>query len=117
MTPAGHQTTLDVDDTLDELSAIRDELARQELKQTTNAKKAPRGFDPAALFLLDLSYDQLYEPTTAAVDADPDYRCKGCGDVVARSKRKQHHESHRRTRDARSAPAPRVDQPTLQEEQ
>lgn len=113
MTRAG-QTALDVDD-LDELSAIRDELARQEQQQTSNAKRAPRGFDPAALFLLDLSYDQLYEPTTAAPDLERGHRCKGCGDVVARSKRKQHHESHRRTRDARTAPPPRVEQPTLED--
>lgn len=103
------------DDTHDELSAIRAELARQDAAAAANARRAPRGFDPAALFLLDLSFDQLFEPTTARPGATPDHRCKGCGDTVTASKRQQHHKSHRQTRDARSAPAPRVDQPTLED--
>jgi hypothetical protein len=56
-------------------------------------------FDPAAAFLLDLSWDQLFEPASAAV-TNTDYRCKGCREIVKLGRRERHHHQHVRERQA-----------------
>jgi hypothetical protein len=59
------------------------------------------GFDKACLFLLDLRYDNLFEPWLSANPAwhDSDgwwWRCKGCGRMVKRTGRESHHAWHKR---------------------
>lgn len=55
-------------------------------------------FDPAALFLLDMNWVNLFEPTSAAPGAIPRYRCKGCGAEVTQAEREKHHRGHKRAR-------------------
>lgn len=53
-------------------------------------------FDPAADFLLDLAWPNLYEPVHAAIEAGHDrYRCKGCRAVVTPGQREWHWVDHR----------------------
>ena len=53
-----------------------------------------KGFDPAAEFLLDLAWPNLFDPTPY----DDMLRCRGCDDLVGRWKAAGHHEDHRRQR-------------------
>lgn len=52
------------------------------------------GFDPAAEFLLDWEWPNLFDPTADTIE----YRCKGCGEIVLSWERVQHHSHHRRQR-------------------
>lgn len=52
------------------------------------------GFDPAAEFLLDWQWPNLFEPASAADLLD--WRCKGCGEIVPSWEREKHHAAHRR---------------------
>lgn len=59
------------------------------------------GFDKACLFLLDLRFDNLFEPwigtTPGWIDSDGWWwRCKGCGRMVKRTGRESHHAWHKR---------------------
>ncbi len=56
--------------------------ARKRLRRIT--------FDPAALFLLDRSYENLFEATSRSWES----RCKGCGATVPGSKLQAHHGAH-----------------------
>jgi hypothetical protein len=57
--------------------------------------------DPAAEFLLDLAWDNLFERVSSAPAGEyGDWRCKGCQDVVPASKRERHHAAHIRQREA-----------------
>ena len=53
------------------------------------------GFDPAAVFLLDMGFENLFE---RAGDGFIDHRCVGCGEIVRSWERLQHHAGHRRER-------------------
>ena len=55
-------------------------------------------FDQAAVFLLDLRYDNLFEATRLADSMARDwyFRCKGCDVIVTRPKMKDHHSNHKR---------------------
>lgn len=62
--------------------------------------EAVTGIDPAAEFLLDLAWDNLFERTSAAPGEQyGEYRCKGCGDIVPANKRERHHAAHIRARE------------------
>lgn len=47
--------------------------------------------DPAALFLLDLRYENLYNPTPA----ESVFTCKCCRETLYRWEREDHHRLHR----------------------
>lgn len=64
-------------------------------KQTHTVK----GFDPAALFLLDLGFDQLFELADSSPGAVGPYRCKGCGKLVKQGERQKHHGRHKANRE------------------
>ena len=53
-------------------------------------------FDPAATFLLDLDWSNLYELADARPGALPVDRCKGCGELLQISGRAKHHRRHRK---------------------
>lgn len=56
--------------------------------------------DPAAEFLLDLHWSNLFERVSAAPGGDVGFqRCKGCGEVVPASKMERHHAAHIHTRE------------------
>lgn len=50
------------------------------------------GFNPAALFLLSLQPDCLFEP--ASLNSDWKFRCKGCTEIITRPNRLDHFKSH-----------------------
>ncbi len=52
-------------------------------------------FDPAALFLLDIGYLNLFEPTETTVH----YTCKGCRERVPVEGRRKHYDQHKRDRE------------------
>ncbi len=80
----------DIDgETVDEL---QDTL---ELLGPTGPQPVVNGFDTAALFLLNLGYENLFEALRNEDYPDDWFRCKGCGDRVHRGSRKQHHARHR----------------------
>lgn len=57
------------------------------------------GFDKAALFLLDLQFENLFEPWITKLREDSDgwwWRCKGCRRQVKRTGRKSHYDWHKR---------------------
>ena len=55
-------------------------------------------FDQAAVFLLDLRYDNLFEATRLPDKMARDwyFRCKGCDMIVTRPTMKDHHSKHKR---------------------
>lgn len=56
--------------------------------------------DPAAEFLLDLHWTNLFERVSAAPGGEVgSQRCKGCGEVVPASKMERHHAAHLRQRE------------------
>lgn len=70
------------------------------MTETQQDDGTAHGFDPAADFLLDLSFDQLFEPASAAAGVMGEYRCKGCRLVVKGSDRKKHYARHLKNRTA-----------------
>lgn len=52
--------------------------------------------DPAAEFLLDLSWPNMFDPTPL----DHELRCIGCGALVKRWRAEQHFKQHVHRRDA-----------------
>ncbi len=62
---------------------------------------SPRSFDPAAEFLLDLAWPNLFEAAKASEREPQTYRCKGCGEQLMRPEREKHHRHHRRAEHAR----------------
>lgn len=64
-----------------------------ERKERSTQARAPRGFDPAALFLLDMRFDNLFDPRPGS---DWIFTCRGCGDEVKRPDRETHHAKHKR---------------------
>ena len=58
-------------------------------------RSSARSFDPAALFLLDWAWPNLFEPAVA-LPTNTEYRCKGCGAFVSAGERERHHNHHRR---------------------
>lgn len=57
-------------------------------------------FDPAASFLLDLHYDNLYERQPSGVSVARPWRCIGCGESVGFGDAKRaHYEMHRSERE------------------
>lgn len=53
-------------------------------------------YDPAALFLLTLRWENLFEPANAT-EIDPrTYRCKGCRETLNGRDREKHHARHLR---------------------
>jgi hypothetical protein len=58
-------------------------------------------FDPAALFLLDLGWFNLFEEADASEWEAWTYRCKGCRQTVARPEREKHYRHHKRVEHAR----------------
>jgi hypothetical protein len=61
-------------------------------------------FDPTAFFLLDLQWENLFEPANAAERGFSEtFRCKGCTQIVARRERKKHHQHHKRVEHNRRA--------------
>lgn len=81
------------DEVMSDIDAITDVIAADDQRRATAADRAPRGFDPAALFLLTLGFENLYDPTpTPHV-----FVCKGCRQTVKRGDRRTHHRSHART--------------------
>ena len=64
----------------------------------------PRSFLPAAQFLLELAWHNLFEEADAREGNDPQtYRCKGCGEILGRVQRKQHFKHHQRVERNRKA--------------
>jgi hypothetical protein len=53
-------------------------------------------FNKAALFLLDMGYENLFEPARNTHSDVWLYNCKGCSKTVKRTERKEHHASHKR---------------------
>jgi hypothetical protein len=51
-------------------------------------------FDQAAVFLLDLDYENLFDPANGGSLRQWLFRCKGCGKEVERIYRKHHHRDH-----------------------
>lgn len=60
-------------------------------------------FDPAAMFLLDWEFSNLFEEASADPTIDPPFRCKGCGEIIDRAARKRHHRHHKRVESNRRA--------------
>lgn len=64
------------------------------------------GFDPAAEFLLDMNWINLFEPAVALPTNDR-WRCKGCRAIITQGDREKHHQQHirerRRAREKRQA--------------
>lgn len=58
-----------------------------------------KGFDPAAEFLLDWQWQNLFEPASAR-PTNTFYRCKGCDAIVSEGVREKHHRAHVRERQA-----------------
>jgi hypothetical protein len=85
----------DVEDVVMEGDAVAELLtaAGTTAKAQQEAAAAPRGYDPAAVFLLSLAHENLFEAT----QEDEWFRCKGCRELVNRRKRADHHASHKRT--------------------
>lgn len=78
-------------DTTTELESVQELLDKDEQARARAAKKAPRGFDPACVFLLKMNPINLFDP----IGRDGlRFRCKGCGAEVASTKRKPHHAQH-----------------------
>lgn len=84
----------------DELGAILEQRARDAARRQELERKAPRGFDPAALFLLELAAHNLYDPTPGDEER---FTCRGCGATVNRRRRGEHHAAHRRTYNQKGA--------------
>lgn len=61
----------------------------------------PRNFDPAAIFLLDLGWPNLFEASDASEQEPWTYRCKGCALTFTRPERERHHRHHKRVETAR----------------
>lgn len=70
---------------------------------STQTSSSPRSFDPAALFLLDLGFENLFEQASADPSIDRPFRCKGCGAIVSRGQREKHYKHHRRVEHGRRA--------------
>ena len=80
-------------------------LSQETIKQLLASDEPPHkspdrfykhGFDKAALFLLELRMDNLFEPWD---NREPDglwWRCKGCKRKVKRLGRQSHYDWHRR---------------------
>jgi len=78
----------------------------QELLRGEQQKHIPQpdafyrhGFDRNCLFLLDLQYENLFEPWISKferIDNAYWFMCKGCGRKVKRTGRESHHEWHKR---------------------
>lgn len=81
------------------------EKAVKEIKQADPANKKPErrshkpkverhidGFNPAALFLLDLAYENLFELSSGD---EYHFRCKGCSALVVRIERQDHWREHK----------------------
>lgn len=55
--------------------------------------------DPTCEFLLDTSYESLFEAIGAGEGSALTFRCKGCTEPVERWKREAHHTKHKRERE------------------
>lgn len=80
-----------------------DEIVDTAALVATPQHSTVHGFDTAALFLLDLSYENLFEAIAepgVPFDSAQWFRCKGCGGKLRRTARKHHHSTHRKARDA-----------------
>lgn len=64
------------------------------MTQTVERAAVRRRFDPAAAFLLDLGWENLFDPTGKTAE----FRCKGCDEMVRVNKRQEHHAAHKRAR-------------------
>lgn len=93
-TPDRGPLTADAE-TGDDRSALTEELDRHNRKREELAARAPRGFDPAALFLLTLAPHNLFEPASAR-PGETRGRCKGCGAILRRSEWERHQLQHKR---------------------
>lgn len=78
------------DDTSAAIEALEVEAGKKGGKDRSN-RHAPAGFDPAAVFLLGLGWQNLFEQQGAAKA-----KCKGCGAIVLLSKRQAHYAKHKR---------------------
>jgi len=58
--------------------------------------------DPAAAFLLDMPWQNLFEPATALPTNDR-FRCKACREVIPQREREAHHTRHVRQRNRQEA--------------
>jgi hypothetical protein len=77
-------------------SQIADLLERDELGRTVHQRRQDfyASFYPAAIFLLDLDYENLFDPANGGSLREWVFRCKGCGKEVERIYRKHHHRDH-----------------------
>lgn len=64
------------------------------MTQTVERAATRRRFDPAAAFLLDLGWENLFDPTGKPTE----WRCKGCDEIVRMTKRREHHAGHKQAR-------------------
>lgn len=59
-------------------------------------------FDPAATFLLDMQWPNLFEPASA-LPTNTRFRCKGCRMILPQQEREKHFRKHVRERDKAEA--------------
>ena len=75
------------------------ELLKAEEDKHVKQLKPQHDFDKAANFLLDLNFENLFDPWISAyesVDNAMWFRCKGCQRKVKRTGRQSHYDWHRR---------------------
>jgi hypothetical protein len=78
----------EVDDTYDETSELQEIVAKQHRPELQVGE-----WDSACDFLLDLSFENLFEQITS--ENTLLFRCKGCRREVPRATRKQHYSRHK----------------------
>ena len=73
-------------------------LSKQPIKVVRYDLLYKHGFDESALFLLEIRFDNCFEPWTSEFGSSDGWwwRCKGCGRKVKRTGRESHYTWHRR---------------------
>lgn len=90
-----------------DLTADIPEAAPIKGKKNRAGRHAPEGFKPAAVFLLGLGWENLFEP----VGNTSKFRCKGCDGIVSMSDRQPHHTQHKRAAEQPIVRAPNPNTP------